>query len=350
MDRKITNKEYIIFLFFLLSSFIPLVGYHILTKISGISSLISILLGFCFIIIYLFLIRKIFLFRKDLNILDKIKILFPKSNIIIYILILFILLIISTYAISNVTNFTSFYVLKDTKPIIITITFILTIYYILSKRIKYIFRLSEILFYIYLIIELIYIIGSIKYINIENIKSITDTSISNTLSASLIFLLGSITPLFLITIIPLNKVNIKKNSIFNSVKISCLIIFTNLFLVISSLGIHLTNIYINPDMNLYKKISLLNILDRIETTMALNNILNSLFFIVISIYFINEIVKKLVKRKKEKIVIPIILLIELILSTLLTINNIIYLFLSIIILILVIALNIKILFNKKTPN
>jgi len=349
--NKITSFQWFIMVFFLLNSFIPLIGYHTLTKINNTTSLISIIIGYFLITIFILFIKNILNYKKNLNIIDKIEKLFPKIKYLFYIGLTIIILISLLYSLNNLVTFINYYVLKEVDLIIITFSLLLTILYCLTKRIDSIFRLAEICFYIYIFILIISLIGVIKYINLYNIKPILSSPIKNTIISSLIYFSSSIIPLFLIQIIPYSKVIKKKNdktNIYSASRLSSLIIFINTFSIITTLGIELTNIYLNPDMIVYKKISFLNVLERVESTIAFNNILNSFFFILLEIYCLKKLIIKIfsIKKEKETLSLSLIIIILTIISTILTINQNLYIIASICTLVILIILNIKIIIDK----
>lgn len=354
-QSKITNFQYLIMAFFLLNSFISLIGYHTLTVINQTTALISIIIGYFLITIFIFLQKKIFFYKTNLTILEKIEVLFPKSKIIIFIGLIIIILAFLLYSLNNLVTFINYYILKDISLIVISFTLLLTILYALTKSMDSIFRLAEICFYIYIFIFIISTIGSMKYVNLYNIKPLLATSINNTIISSLIYFISSIIPIFLIGMIPLNRVTSKKktnNTLMNASKLSSLVIFINLFLIITSLGIELTNIYQNPDIILYKKIAFLNILERMETTLAFNNILNSFFIILMGIYFLKEVIIRLfrIKKEKETLSLSLIILILILISTILTVPTNLYLISSLICFILVLIIDIKFFIGKYNQN
>lgn len=348
---KITPFQYLIFTFFLLNSFISLIGYHSITKISLTSSIISIIIGYLLITIFTYFLRKIYHYKDNLNIIDKIKELFPKLNIILLLILLLITVTSILYSLNNTVTFINYYVLKDVDLIIITFTLLITIFYILTKDMDTIFKLAEICFYIYIFIFIIVLIGINKYINLYNIKPILVSDIKSIVTSSIIYLLSSIIPLVTLGIIPINKISKEKkfdSSINNAIKLSSVFIFFNLFLIITSLGIELTNIYQNPDMILFKKISFLNILERVESTIAFNNILNSLFFIIISIYFLKEIIMEIFKIKKQKeiLFLSLIILTLIIIGTIVTIPQYLYIISNLLCLFVVIIIYIRLFIDK----
>ena len=349
--NKITQFQYLIMTFFLLNSFIPLVGYHTITKINSATSLISIIIGFFFITIFIYLTKNIFHYKSNLTIIEKIEIMFPKTKYIFLITTLFIIVISLLYSLNNLVTFINYYILKNVSLIIITFSLLLTIYYILTKSIDTIFRLAEICFYVYSFIFIVSIFGIGKYINLYNVKPLLSSPIENTITSSFIYLLSSIIPLFLLGIIPLSKISKIKQSdytLMKAARLSSLVIFINLFTVITTLGIELANIYQNPDIILYKKISFLNILERLETTLAFNNILNCLFFIILGIYFLKVLIIEIfkIKKEKEKLSLSLIVFTLMIISTILTIPKNIYLIISLICLFMILIINMKLFTHK----
>lgn len=348
---KITQFQYLIMAFFLLNSFIPLIGYHTITKINSTTSLISIIIGYFFITIFIFLIKNIFHYNSNLTIIEKIEKLFPKTKYFFLITLMIIIITSLLYSLNNLVTFINYYILKDISLIVITFSFLITILYALTKSMDSIFRLAEICFYIYIFIFIISIIGVSKYINLYNVKPLLSSPIENSIISSFIYMLSSVIPLFLLGIIPLSKISKNRKldrTLLNASKLSSLVIFSNLFVIITTLGIELANIYQNPDIILYKKISFLNILERLETTLAFNNILNSFFFILIGIYFLKEIIIHIfnIKKEKEVLSLSLIVFVLMVISTILTIPKSIYLIVSLMCLFIILLFNMKLLIGK----
>lgn len=344
MNRdKITSLEYGMLTFFLLNSFLMNIGYNTITNISNNDSILDILIGGIGIVILGFLWNK----YKD-NIVNNINKYPTYIKYFIYIILFIIILICTIYSISGLTSFIHYYILKEVNKLIITITITVTILYIVSKGIKTITKTSEIFFYIYLLIILIGFIGLIKYIDLINLKPLFTTSIKDNINSSTIYFLSSIFPFLLLTSIPKKEVIMdnKKHHIF--LILTVILTFIQLIIIISVLGINLTNIYQNPDMMVYKKISFLNVLERVEVLLALNNILNILFFIITSTYFMKELVNKIIGNKKEHITLALIGLILIILSNILEIEISLYIGLSIAIFYIIFIYIIKYSMNKYT--
>ncbi len=331
--NKITALQYSTITFFLLNSFLMNVGYHKITTSSYNDSILDILLGGITILVFSFFIFH-FQKKQKQNILDIIQKHFPKIIKVFFFIILFFLIgFTSIYALSILTSFVHYYILKEVDSIIILMTLVATTIYIVSKGIPAIGKISEIFFYIYLLIFIISFIGLIQYIDLSNLKPLFITDFKSHLTSSEIYFFSSITPLLLLSIIPMHQVEFKeknKKLPYLLILLSIILVFIQLILIISVLGIHLTNVYQTPDMIIYKKISFLNVLERIEVVLAFNNILNSLFFIIMGVYFIKTIISYFLPKKKEHILYTLIAILFIILGNLIPIDTSFYLRINII--------------------
>ena len=346
---KITPIQYATLTFFLLTSFCMNSGYYLLIKINQNDSIFSILLGGILILLFQFFTFYLNKNHKD-NILTTIRQKYSKFfQIILYILIFIIITITTIYSLSNLIHFLHYYVVKEVSVIIITITLTFTILYITSKGLCTITKISEISFYIYIFLLLFGFIGLIKYIDLANLKPLFTSNVNNWVTSSLVYFLSSIIPLFLLQIISKQEIEApNKSKKYSYILIITFIIISlvQLILIISVLGIQLASIYQNADMIIYKKISFLNILERIEVLLAFLNILNNLFIIIMGTYFIKDIINSIIGRKKEHITLALIGIVLVLSSTFYTFNSEIYLSINIIILILYLILFLSHFGNK----
>ena len=72
-------------------------------------------------------------------------------------------------------------------------------------------------------------------------------------------------------------------------------------MVIGILGFDLIKIYNYPEVTILKKISLLNIIDRLENLLSINIFFSLFVFISVNFYIFNEGIKRIFNIKKEKI-------------------------------------------------
>ena len=99
-------------------------------------------------------------------------------------------------------------------------------------------------------------------------------------------------------------------------------------------------------MIIFKKISFLNILERVEVMLSLNHILSSLFFIIMCIYVLKKLIEVFIDEKKEHITLSAIALLLIILNNIYKTNITFYLTVSNVILILVIIYFINTILSK----
>ena len=350
--NKITPFELTTLSFFLFNSFLFTTGIQKLAKLSNTDSILSILIGFILLSILFHLLKGITQFHQKQDILGKIEILFPKTKILIFSLLIIILFTFLIYSIHQISTYINYYILKDTKLIVITVPLLFTIFYICKKGIISIAKLSEICFYIYLFLLIITFLGTLKYLNLENLKPLLTSSLQDNTKSSLLYFFNLIIPYFLITMIPKEKLISKKKyeqMISKGLRYSSLICFLELFITLSILGIELTKIYIYPEMIVYKKISFFNILEHLETTLAFSQILNSLFIITLTLWSLHTLLKKVIplKKEKENISYPLLILLLIFAGTLLTIPYYYFLFENMIIFFLLLLIRLKISYSQR---
>lgn len=306
---KITSFQYATLTFFLLVSFFMNSGYYVLIKINSNDSLFSIIIGGLIILLFQSFIFYLNKHNKD-NIIITIKKKYPIFiQILLYLFILITISISTLYSLNHLVSFLNYYVIKEISIFIITITLVSTILYITTKGISTITKLSEIFFYIYIFLIAFGFIGLIKYIDLSNLKPLFTTKLTNLTNGSLTYFISVIMPLFLLQVISNKEIEKdEKRKKFTYIFIIIFIVLTviEFITIISVLGIELTSIYQNPDMIVYKKISFLNVLERIEVLLAFLNILNSLFITIMGCLFIKNIINSIIGRKKEHITIALI--------------------------------------------
>ncbi len=327
---KITNFELTTLSFFLFNSFLFTTGIHLLVKQNNTDSIFSILMGIVVLILLFHLCKAIYHFHQKQDILNKIELLFPKTKQLFYITIFIFLFTTLIYIIRRISTYINYYILKDTELIVIIIPLLLTCFYIGKKKLPSITKLSEICFYLYFFLLLVVFLGIFPYLNLENIKPLLTSSLQDNIRSSFFYFSSLILPFFLIGMIPKAEIQEKKKynrSLLRSIQYSGLICFFHLFTTLSILGVHLTKIYLYPEMIIYKKISFLNVLERLETILSFIQILNSLFLILLCIYCLNYVLKKIIpiSQKKENISYSLLLVLLTISVALLTIPH--YLFL-----------------------
>lgn len=285
--RKIKGMDTSIFLFFLINACFILIGSKTLVKLNGINTLLTIITGT--IIGYFFINYMTYLLNKK-----KIK-----DNKLVLLLSSVICLFLTVYSANALTSFINYNLLEHVNTYIITISFLVLTSYLASKKIDIIVRICELFLFIFLIIFGLEIISLIKYINFRDIVfNIKDIDIVNMINGINIYLVMTIAPCFYLFLINSEnyKSELKKGYILTSIYI-----LINIIMVIGILGMDLIEIYNYPEVTILKKISLLNIIDRLENLLSINMFFSLFIFVSINFYVFNEGIKKVFNIKKEKI-------------------------------------------------
>lgn len=339
---KLNNIQFGTLVFFLINSFLINFGISSLTNINNNDSIIDIMIGGLFTIILLLIILWIRnKYKKDIiEIISSFKLF--KYPILILLIITLGLSII--YSLNNLTSFINYYILNSVDYFTISITLIITIIYLTSKGLNTITRISEITFYLYIFLFLLGCLGLYKYIDLNNLKPFLTNNLSNHIKASTNFFSYNILPIFLILSLKDEKKD--NNTLIVFTIISLLIILIQTILVISVLGINLTNIYVYPDIMIYKKISLLNILERVEVFLSFNQLLNGIFIITLNLYLIRNILNKFIKRKKELTLLTLLGFFFLFTINTIILDKSIYIFINLSLIIIIFLVLIKTIIYK----
>ena len=298
--KKITSLEYNTLLWFLTrATFIEITAEILLNNAhqdSWISILIAIIIGILPFLLYSYLKNK----YPDKNIIQINKEKLGKFGTILNIILIagnFIFTICSFWII---VHFIDSQYLYRTPTIMIIIILILPVIYTIIKDFHIFSKVNLIMFYISLFFILVILSGLISNINIDNIKPILNNNPKNILYGTFCFIGFNILPIFLLTIIPKNKItnySPKKSFIFYI--ISGLSLLNVMFLTISIFGIHLSELYNYPSFHLLKRVSVLDMIDRVESILSLEWFLALFVQIMISLFFIKEALKETFQTKEK---------------------------------------------------
>lgn len=202
----------------------------------GQDCLISIIIGMIIGIIPLTIYLKIINTDKNLNIFQKINKKFKKTGKIFNLIITLAVSYTTTLCFFNVTNFISSQYLTKTPAIIIALAFIPAPIYLLNKGLTIIGRTSFILTIFGIISVLLTIISLIWQVNIINIFPLLQTGIKSQLTNSIIYICYNITPLLLLTTIPMNNIIDKEK--FNKRIIITYVLANIIILILLYLLVH----------------------------------------------------------------------------------------------------------------
>ena len=298
--KQITSLEYNTLLWFLTrATFIEITAEILLNTAhqdSWISILIAIIIGILPITLYSYLKNK----YPQQNIIKLNQEKLGKIGTFLNLILIASTLMFTISSFWIVVNFIdSQYLYQTPTPIIICILILPVIYTIIKKF--YVFtKVNLIMFYISLFFIIIILTGLIGNVDINNLKPILNNSPNNILYGSFCFIGFNILPLFLLSIIP--KKNIKNYSPKKSFLfyiISGLSLLNVMFLTISIFGIHLSELYNYPSFHLLKRVSVLEIIDRVESILSLEWFLALFIQIVMSLFFIKISIKELFQTKEK---------------------------------------------------
>ena len=237
-------------------------------------SLTSIILGSIIAIPIILLLERINLYK------------FKLAKISIF----FISLYLEFVFLNKITYFINSNILKDYSNIIITITFLLLIIYLGNKGYHTIIKVLILATYFLILINILGFVATSFYININNIELITSNSLFKDTLYEIFILVYSYILIFKIT-----KTSFKiKYLLFASIYQ-----IINYLLIISILGKTLIKIYEFPFIVIFKKASLIGIIERIEIIFSLYYLFYFFFLIVFIYYQIRYILNRKIKKDKK---------------------------------------------------
>lgn len=258
--KKISSLEYNTLMFFLIRASFIEVTVNILIMTSKQDAWISVLLGSILGIIPYLIFYKFRLKYPNKSITDV-------SGIMKYISFIGVF-IYTVCGLWNLVHFIDSQFLYKTSTWIITISVIIPLMYAISKDFHVFSKVSLIMFFVVCLFIVCIILGLIGGINVDNLKPLLGGG--NVFWGAFNFVAFNVLPLCLLLIIPKDKIigySIKKNILFYI--ISCLTLINIMFLTISVFGIELASLYDYPSFHLLKRVSVLDIFDRLESILSL---------------------------------------------------------------------------------
>jgi len=223
-------------------------------------------------------------------------------NIYKYNLTKYILLIISilflTYYLNKISYFISDNILRDYSIIIITFTLLLSIFILGNKGYHTIIKVIIISSYFIIFNIIIGLALLIPYINISNLN-ITVLETNNLFIKTITYIILIIYCYFLIYPITNTKFKIKDLIFSNSFNIL-------FFILINSILNILINYLKYPYVTIFKKVNLINFIERIEIIYSMNYLFIFYFLLLLIYYQINYILKNKIKKKQLNMTLSII--------------------------------------------
>ena len=283
-------------------------GTYNIYSIAEVDAWISTIIGAIFGIIPLILILYIIKHSKGENILDLNLNIFGKfMGTILNVLLNIFILFFSALIFYNLTLFLNTQYIPDTSNLYIKIVLIIPVIYAASKSIPVISRVSQIVLIANIILFLLSIIGITENMSVDNLLPILSNGFYKPLLGSIQYVIFGVLPLFSLTIIP-TKLIPNKDKIAKHVSI--MYIITNIIIIsiftisISILGYEIISIYKYPEYMVLTNFSLFEIIERVENTLAIQNVFSMFMLIALSAYFINISIKKVFKKVKSQQLFP----------------------------------------------
>ena len=208
------------------------------------------------------------------------------NNVFISILSIPILI----YYLNKISYFIGDNILKEYSIIIITLTLLLSIFILGNKGYHTIIKVIILSTYFILFISLLGIILTIPYININNINiNILNTNnlLNNTLLSTFIFTYSYL------LIYPITNTKFKNKDL----------VITTIFHILKYISIYsIIGILINylkyPYITIFKKVNLLNFIERIEILFSLNYLFIFYFLLILIYYQIFNVLNNKINKKK----------------------------------------------------
>ena len=339
--------------------FYGILSSYIINK-SLTASCISLLIGFIFSLIISKIIKYNFDKNTNLSYSKKSKKLFKNFSYIlnsITIICSIFCYILLTY---RLTTFLSNQYLVNTPKYLLSLSIILLTFYISSKGIESLFRVSTICFYISTIIFLFDFASLINQVNLDNFLPIINTDFKTIITTSIIFSFYFSIPLININSIKKNNIvdlNNFNKSYYIAIIISFIILFLSVFTTIGISGVNINNLFDYPIYTTLKRIKLFSFIDSLENI----SILLWILYIIISsstyTLFISNTIKDTfnLTYKKSKIINILIIIISFSIPNFIFLKNNYnesyeYIYLPLIVLIILFLIQIIITIKNKLIN
>ncbi len=292
MKTKLSCLEMSTFMFYIMRCFFIGITINNIVYIANQDSYLSIIIGFLIGFIPLLLFYYLSSYKKELNIVELIEHLLGPYlgkgiNLILSVFILFL----STIIYWNFTTFIASQYLSDTPALAISFIFLFPTIYLLNKGIYVIAKSSVMMFYICIVLTLLPFIGLFFQLDMDNFLPFLYQGPTPVLKGSFIYLTNNVLPIFLLLIIPKEMVEehrkLPKNLILFYI-MTTILLFILFFLTLGIFGVNLTKFFQYPEFHLLKRASLFGFIQRIESTLSIQWILDLFMCNIIALYYVVE--------------------------------------------------------------
>jgi len=300
-DSKISGLSICFLSSFLYRSFYIIGFFNLIIAISKNDSIFSIIfgsiLGIVILTMYFYLNNR----NTTKNIFEKINYSFPKIiSIFINTLLIVLFTFIAAFILYNLSLFINYNLLNDIDIIPISTLLILTVIYLVSKGINTITRVSGILIFTFISLAIISFISLINYSSPSNLYPLLTNNFTNISVASIYSSIISVTPIFLLLIIPKDKIESNKKYkryMLITYIVNAVYLLISFILILSILGIELTSILKYPDIIALQKVSLLNFIQRIEDLLSFKVMFDSFISLSLILFYVKEGITYIYKIK-----------------------------------------------------
>lgn len=305
MNRyKISSLTFsLIFMCLLNSSLLGIIFPYILheSKTSFYISLgISFLVGLAFIFIYL----KIFNFLPDKDIFEKIDAIFPKwVSKIISLILMALVFMIAVIIIWRLVTFISSEFLVETPNLFIGLLIAAPLFYAMLYDFDVIGRLATFCLVVAFFLLMFNVVSLFSQVDISNLKPLLNFDLMHTGKSVIVFSFVVFAPAFLTLVIPKDNIvdsNKVTRSILATFTLEMISIGLIFFIIVSVLGIEISNIYTFPSYVVLKTLSVLSFIQNTENISILVWVLLMTFSGSFCLLFMKTGLKDLFNLDKKK--------------------------------------------------
>lgn len=297
MRMRWKNLEVNTVLFLLTNALFFLCGIHTFSRVSMKATVLSMI----FAAFISYIILSIFLHFAHKKILDFRNI--PKFLAIIS-GILFLLIL--NYSLSRVIGFITYNVVSSISYYLFMVAFLITVIFAVYKGFHAITRSAFIYFLTILLLMFVTVIALFPKMDFQSVLPLLDSDFSHILQSMGLYIFICLSPYFYLSFF---QIKIQKDTI-RSLKrgFVCTQIFLIFYLLItfSILGIHITNLYAYPEVSIFKKVSFLNIIDRMESVFSLSYFLSLFIHFAMTLYGVKEVFLMFFPKEKRVLTLSII--------------------------------------------
>lgn len=287
---KSKNLEMNSMIFLLTNALFFLNGIHAFSKISMKATILSMVIAtfFSYIILTLF-----FHFTKGKTLS------FKKVPKIIAGIIIALSMIILNYSLTRIIGFVTYNVVSSISYYLFITAFLLVCLFAVYKGFHAIKRSAFIYFLTVLFLTIITVIALFPKMNFQNVLPIFDTELTNIFRSMGLYICICLSPYFYLSFFDVSLTNRTIRSFKRSFILTQIFLISYLLITFSILGISITNLYPYPEVSIFKKVSFLNIIDRMESIFSLSYFLSLFTHFTITLYGVVELLQKFVKKEKR---------------------------------------------------